>query len=42
MKGLTRISIILSSLTIAIGYVGLFMNIASLAKAKKIEKALED
>lgn len=42
MKGLTKVSLILSALTIAIGYAGLFMSIFTMRKAKKIEKALEN
>lgn len=41
MKGLTKLSIFLSALTVVIGYTGLILNVFNLRKTKKIEKALE-
>ena len=41
MKTVTKISIVVSVLTVMIGYIGFFTNLAVLHKEKKLEKNLE-
>ncbi|MEG0830356.1 MAG: hypothetical protein RSD88_08070 [Anaerovoracaceae bacterium] len=42
MKSLTRLALVLSALTVVVGYVMVIVNLVSLRKSKKLEKTLMD